>query len=154
MHPEVSEKNTLKIERIDSEVIVILCRVSAYRCLKSINKSGLRHVRSEATKPPLRGGLEGAEKRKCAAFSSLRLRTKKARSNAAGFFSAEAEGFEPPERCRSTVFKTAAIDHSATPPCPFISESGGKDRNYFQTSKIICGRRPGGLWIPGSYHRI
>ena len=29
---------------------------------------------------------------------------------------AEAEGFEPPERCRSTVFKTAAIDHSATPP--------------------------------------
>ena len=31
---------------------------------------------------------------------------------------AEAEGFEPPERCRSTVFKTAAIDHSATPPVP------------------------------------
>lgn len=60
MHPEVSEKNTLKIERIDSEVIVILCRVSAYRCLKSI-KSGSRHVRSEATKPPLRGGLEGVE---------------------------------------------------------------------------------------------
>lgn len=150
----MSEKNTLKIERIDSEVIVILCRVSAYRCLRSINKSGLRHVRSEATKPPLRGGLEGAEKRKCAAFSSLRLRTKKACSVAAGFFSAEAEGFEPPERCRSTVFKTAAIDHSATPPCPFISESGGKDRNYFQTSKIICVRRPGGLWAPDSYHRI
>ena len=61
MHPEVSEKNTLKIERIDSEVIVILCRVSAYRCLKSINKSSLRPVRSEATKPPLRGGLEGVE---------------------------------------------------------------------------------------------
>ena len=75
----MSEKNTLKIERIDSEVIVILCRVSAYRCLKSI-KSGLRHVRSEATKPPLRGGLEGV---------------KKARSNAAGFFSAEAEALEP-----------------------------------------------------------
>ena len=29
---------------------------------------------------------------------------------------AEAEGFEPPVRCRTTVFKTAAIDHSATPP--------------------------------------
>ena len=29
---------------------------------------------------------------------------------------AEGEGFEPPERCRSTVFKTAAIDHSANPP--------------------------------------
>ena len=30
---------------------------------------------------------------------------------------AENEGFEPPERCkRSTVFKTAAIDHSANSP--------------------------------------
>ena len=29
---------------------------------------------------------------------------------------AEAEGFEPPDPCGSTVFKTAAIDHSATPP--------------------------------------
>ena len=29
---------------------------------------------------------------------------------------AEKEGFEPPERRRSTVFKTAAIDHSAISP--------------------------------------
>ena len=43
--------------------------------------------------------------------------SKKHRSYAAmPFLFAEAEGFEPPERCRSTVFKTAAIDHSATPP--------------------------------------
>ena len=138
MHPEVSEKNTLKIERIDSEVIVILCRVSAYRCLKSINKSSLRPVRSEATKPPLWGGLEGVERENAQHFHPSASALKKPAAVAAGFFSAEAEGFEPPERCRSTVFKTAAIDHSATPPCPFISESGGKDRNYFQTSKIIC----------------
>ena len=152
----MSEKNTLKIERIDSEVIVILCRVSAYRCLKSINKSGLRHVRSEATKPPLRSGevWRGQKRENAQHFHPSAPALKKPAATAAGFFSAEAEGFEPPERCRSTVFKTAAIDHSATPPCPFISESGGKDRNYFQTSKIICGRRPGGLWIPGSYHRI
>ena len=32
------------------------------------------------------------------------------------YLSAESEGFEPPERCRSTVFKTAAIDHSASSP--------------------------------------
>ena len=32
------------------------------------------------------------------------------------FFSAEREGFEPPDPLRSTVFKTAAIDHSATSP--------------------------------------
>ena len=29
---------------------------------------------------------------------------------------AEDEGFEPPDPCGSTVFKTAAIDHSANPP--------------------------------------
>ena len=32
-------------------------------------------------------------------------------------FDAEREGFEPPEVLPSTVFKTAAIDHSATSPC-------------------------------------
>ena len=31
-------------------------------------------------------------------------------------FHAEGEGFEPPEPCSSTVFKTAAIDHSAILP--------------------------------------
>ena len=31
---------------------------------------------------------------------------------------AEREGFEPPEPCGSAVFKTAAIDHSATSPEP------------------------------------
>ena len=29
---------------------------------------------------------------------------------------AEEEGFEPPEALTSTVFKTAALNHSATPP--------------------------------------
>ncbi len=29
---------------------------------------------------------------------------------------AESEGFEPPEACTSTVFKTAAFDHSANSP--------------------------------------
>jgi hypothetical protein len=39
---------------------------------------------------------------------------KKARRTAWLHF-AEEEGFEPPEPHGSTVFKTAAIDHSATP---------------------------------------
>ena len=30
--------------------------------------------------------------------------------------SAEEEGFEPPVPCGTTVFKTAAFDHSAIPP--------------------------------------
>ena len=32
------------------------------------------------------------------------------------FLFAEEEGFEPPVPCGTTVFKTAAIDHSAIPP--------------------------------------
>lgn len=31
-------------------------------------------------------------------------------------FLAESEGFEPPAPCRATVFKTAALDHSANSP--------------------------------------
>ena len=31
-------------------------------------------------------------------------------------FYAEKEGFEPPDLLQSTVFKTAAIDHSAISP--------------------------------------
>ena len=31
---------------------------------------------------------------------------------------AEEEGFEPPVPCGTTVFKTAAFDHSAIPPGP------------------------------------
>jgi hypothetical protein len=34
-----------------------------------------------------------------------------------GFCIAEEEGFEPPVPHGTTVFKTAAIDHSATPLC-------------------------------------
>ena len=37
-------------------------------------------------------------------------------SRTAFVFLAEREGFEPPEPRSSTVFKTAAIDHSATSP--------------------------------------
>ena len=43
------------------------------------------------------------------------------------FLFAEKEGFEPPEVLPSTVFKTAAIDHSA------ISPNGNLDRF------LICG---------------
>ena len=39
-------------------------------------------------------------------------------------FSAEDEGFEPPVRCRTTVFKTAAIDHSANPPWGGVAPFG------------------------------
>jgi hypothetical protein len=36
---------------------------------------------------------------------------------------AEREGFEPPEPCGSVVFKTTAIDHSATSPMVLLKRS-------------------------------
>lgn len=39
-------------------------------------------------------------------------------------FLAEEEGFEPPRRFRQTVFKTAALNHSATPPGK-VADGGG-----------------------------
>ena len=51
------------------------------------------------------------------------------------FLSAEREGFEPPEPLSSTVFKTAAIDHSAISPSVYAThfrfESGAKLRMFF-----------------------
>ena len=45
-------------------------------------------------------------------------------------FLAESEGFEPPEPCGSTVFKTAAIDHSANFP-------GTKVAPFFHSAKSL-----------------
>ena len=44
--------------------------------------------------------------------------TKKAHNKLRACFvlSAESEGFEPPDLLQSTVFKTAAFDHSASSP--------------------------------------
>ena len=47
-------------------------------------------------------------------FGELKL--KKALQISVAPFSAESEGFEPPDPLRSTVFKTAAFDHSANSP--------------------------------------
>ena len=41
-------------------------------------------------------------------------------------FIAESEGFEPPDPLRSTVFKTAAFDHSANSPICFPSKGNAK----------------------------
>ncbi len=47
---------------------------------------------------------------------TLPLRKKRATSQRLAALCAEREGFEPPEVLPSTVFKTAAIDHSAISP--------------------------------------
>lgn len=38
---------------------------------------------------------------------------------------AEEVGFEPTVRCRTTVFKTAAFNHSATPPATIYLITNG-----------------------------
>ena len=56
-------------------------------------------------------------------------------------FSAEREGFEPPVPCSTTVFKTAAIDHSAISPQLFFGRliflSVAKVQFYFFPTNII-----------------
>ena len=49
------------------------------------------------------------------ARAGLTIREKRLRMQT---LEAESEGFEPPEPFSSTVFKTAAIDHSANTPSP------------------------------------
>ena len=58
-------------------------------------------------------------------------------------FIAERQGFEPRVPRGTTVFKTAAIDHSATSPKNFLfekyflPESGAKVRFYFKTAILL-----------------
>ena len=45
-------------------------------------------------------------------------------------FFAESEGFEPPDPLRSTVFKTAAFDHSANSPIVSLKrDCKGSEKN-------------------------
>ena len=52
---------------------------------------------------------------------------------------AESEGFEPPDLLQSTVFKTAAIDHSANSPEVRLYRlfQWCKYRNFFNTNKTF-----------------
>ena len=89
-----------------------ICAVASLLCtslgLREQSKSGRDYVSFCIAAYLLESKLSAATRlRKSAAQCAAPL---------IALYSAEAEGFEPPERCRSTVFKTAAIDHSATPP--------------------------------------
>ena len=53
------------------------------------------------------------------------------------FILAEKEGFEPPEPRSSTVFKTAAIDHSAISPVLFFKSSAKLDIFLNYTSRFF-----------------
>ncbi len=57
---------------------------------------------------------------------------------------AEGEGFEPPEPCGSAVFKTAAIDHSATLPTGWGKVSRPSDRSTAEIDGHLAARQHGG----------
>ncbi len=80
---------------------------------------------------------------------SRRPCTKKAQRKALSFnLFAEREGFEPPDPLRSTVFKTAAFDHSAISPkvecyfapCHVFREMDCKDKYFFRNRKRLGGK--------------
>ena len=53
--------------------------------------------------------------------------------------SAEKEGFEPPDLLQSTVFKTAAIDHSAISPvcCYHFLIASANIETFFEFQNIL-----------------
>ena len=57
-------------------------------------------------------------------------------------FLSEEVGFEPTVPCRTPVFKTGAIDHSATLPYWSIMQHSMNDLpNYFKTNPLIKSRK-------------
>ncbi len=61
----------------------------------------------------------------CGVFNHVQVTDKKSTPKGALSYMAVGQGFEPREPLGSTVFKTAAFDHSASPPKLFrlIEES-------------------------------
>ena len=64
------------------------------------------------------------------------LKSKKALQISVAPFSAESEGFEPPDPLRSTVFKTAAFDHSANSPVCFLRKGIAKIGIIFESANF------------------
>ena len=68
---------------------------------------------------------------------SVTLKLKSGSQLPVSHFCAESEGFEPPDPLRSTVFKTAAFDHSANSPIYFPFVRDCKGTNIFVTCKLF-----------------
>jgi hypothetical protein len=50
---------------------------------------------------------------------------------------AESEGFEPPDLLQSTVFKTAAIDHSANSPRAKLKHFIILEKYFFELERLF-----------------
>ena len=65
-------------------------------------------------------------------FSGLILIQKKTVPGTVFQYLAVGQGFEPREPLGSTVFKTAAFDHSASPPKLFTGKAPGEERALYR----------------------
>ena len=84
-------------------------------------------------------------------------RQKKPPRRAAFSFMAVGQGFEPREPLGSTVFKTAAFDHSASPPKLCVGKAPDEERALYRRAPFdqvapLPVRRPVGLL--GRYWRV
>lgn len=60
---------------------------------------------------------------------------------------AEGEGFEPPDPCRSSVFKTDAIDHSANLPCNCLTAYDILSKNRAFVNRLVLPRHGVGVFL-------
>ena len=63
------------------------------------------------------------------------------------FLLAEGEGFEPPDPCRSSVFKTDAIDHSANLPCNCLTAYDILSKNRAFVNRLVLPRHGVGVFL-------
>jgi hypothetical protein len=68
-------------------------------------------------------------------MANVGLYDRKKSTLSGAFYLAVGQGFEPREPLGSTVFKTAAFDHSASPPNCFKEPCSLEDRDYTQITK-------------------
>ena len=71
-------------------------------------------------------------------FESFPRKQKTPEGFGRSFFLAEAVGFEPTEPLGSTVFKTAAFDHSATPPHVWAFRACRRSSRRFPRRGNVC----------------
>ena len=76
----------------------------------------------------------------------------KRKNHPIGWLKAEREGFEPPEACTSTVFKTAALDRSAISPGAKVTDLAGSGNSCRKNKTAGKHGTVGGFGLSGRYY--
>jgi hypothetical protein len=111
----------------------------------SVRALGLRHNRRPHIPPPSRFAVQPRFVRPWASVGCPPSRWLRRGMLSHRESMAEREGFEPPGPCGPAVFKTAAIDHSATSPWAFSTEAFSAVACRSATTKRF--NRAGRWWV-------